>query len=149
LEQVSLVFTPTEEGSDSGDIDIEITGVWAETILYEVPLMSIVSEAYFKVVDTDWNTDGLGCMCFLQSAIFYEFTNIGRLNASGLVYLKGNIMYKAGVALSEFGTRRRRSFAVQNAVVWSLMNAKKQFIERNEEGGGTFAGTSNVRTAFN
>lgn len=35
-----------------------VEGPWVETILWEVPLMSLLSEAYFKTVDHDWNYDG-------------------------------------------------------------------------------------------
>ena len=35
----------------NGDLDIEIYGPWHETILWEVPLMAIISEAYFEHVD--------------------------------------------------------------------------------------------------
>lgn len=39
-EQVQLEFVP-KEGQDMGEIQCNIQGVWRDTILYEVPIMSI------------------------------------------------------------------------------------------------------------
>ena len=41
-----------------GNINIEATGPWAETILWEVPLMACLSEIYFHTDATDWSYDG-------------------------------------------------------------------------------------------
>jgi nicotinate phosphoribosyltransferase len=37
---------------------MKATGPWVETILWEIPLMSLLSETYFLVVDTLWKKDG-------------------------------------------------------------------------------------------
>lgn len=42
----------------SGQIEIEASGPWVETILWEVPLMATLSETYFQTDDTDWNYEG-------------------------------------------------------------------------------------------
>lgn len=64
-EQISLRFVPQSKGDDGatdheevGDIQIEVDGLWAEVILYETPVMAVVSEAYFVHVDEDWTMEG-------------------------------------------------------------------------------------------
>lgn len=58
-EQVTITFIPNSEtNQEYGQIEIEVHGLWKETILYEVPLMAALSEAYFHTVDTDWSLDG-------------------------------------------------------------------------------------------
>lgn len=49
---------------EEGHISMEITGLWAETITYEVPVMSILSEAYFLTVDNHWTYEGQEGMFF-------------------------------------------------------------------------------------
>jgi len=56
--QVSIQFIPTKGDPEIGQVDIEIDGLWVETILWEVPLMALLSEAYFKCVDTNWESGG-------------------------------------------------------------------------------------------
>lgn len=57
-EQVVVTFVPSEPDPDWGQIEIEVHGLWGEAILYEVPLMATLSEAYFRTVDTAWNLEG-------------------------------------------------------------------------------------------
>lgn len=62
-EQLTLRFVPDpqqQEGSSQevGNIEIEVRGLWSETILYETSVMAVVSEAYFVHVDKDWTMDG-------------------------------------------------------------------------------------------
>ena len=40
------------------DLSIVIEGLWREVILYEVPLMAMVSQAYFELEDKDWDLKG-------------------------------------------------------------------------------------------
>ena len=49
---------PGEDEQQLADLQIEVQGKWRDVILYEVPLMAIVSQAYFEHVDTDWSMDG-------------------------------------------------------------------------------------------
>ncbi|KAI0158239.1 nicotinate phosphoribosyltransferase [Xylariaceae sp. FL1272] len=127
-EQLNPTFTPIGEdtGADDviGDIHIEISGKWVDTILYEIPLLALISEAYFKFMDTDWNYDG-------QEEKAFE---------------KGMQILKAGCTLSEFGTRRRRDYHTQALVFRGLVNASKKAAEDGAP--GKLAGTSNVHLAM-
>ena len=64
--QVQAFFVPRGPDSDEGRIEIEISGPWAETILWEVPLMATLSEIYYSSVDKDWTYDGQAGMDPLQ-----------------------------------------------------------------------------------
>lgn len=57
-EQVTVTFVPSEFDPNWGQIEIEVHGLWVETILYEVPLMAVLSEAFFRTVDTAWSLEG-------------------------------------------------------------------------------------------
>jgi len=52
-DQVTLTWH-----EDDQDISILMHGRWIETILYEIPILALVSEAYFRYVDTDWDYVG-------------------------------------------------------------------------------------------
>src|ERR1700744_2819299 len=51
-EQVHLKFNQVD-GSPDGDLDITVAGLWVETMFYEIPLLALTSEAYFKFIDKD------------------------------------------------------------------------------------------------
>ena len=118
-EQVKLTFRPTE--GDFGDVQTQVAGKWVETILYEIPLLALTSEAYFKFVDKDWTHDGQ------------------EENA----YKKGVQLLQAGCVFSDFGSRRRRDFETQSRVVKGLVRASKEV-----SGPGKLTGTSNVYMAM-
>ncbi|KAM0342701.1 hypothetical protein ACHAPU_009312 [Fusarium lateritium] len=127
-EQVVATFTPVGEdnGDDSivGDVDIQIKGTWAETILYEIPMLALTSEAYFKFMDTDWNYEG-------QEKQAFE---------------KGLKLLEAGCVTSEFGTRRRRDYHTQALVFRGLVQASKEAEKKGFP--GKLSGTSNVHLAM-
>ncbi len=59
-EQLRLFFNGTRGSNDDqepGDVHIEIAGRWVDTILYEIPLLALISEAYFRFCDRDWTYD--------------------------------------------------------------------------------------------
>lgn len=103
--------TITQNG---GDVDIEIRGLWYRTVLWEVPLLAIVSELYFKLTG--------------QRAAEVEERAVA----------KGEEFAGMKAEISEFGTRRRFSFGVQDRVVGSLKRSMGDF----------FKGTSNVYLAM-
>lgn len=110
-------FNPSEVAIDlnetTGDLDIVIRGPWHRTILWEVPLMAMISELYFRICDTDWDYDG-------QELKILD---------------KRNLLYGNQCVWSDFGTRRRRSYQVQDLVVQLMASANR------------FMGTSNVHFA--
>lgn len=127
-EQVVSTFTPIGEdtGSDDdlGDVYLDIRGKWVDTILYEIPLLALTSEAYFKFMDKDWNYDG-------QEDKAFE---------------KGIKLLEAGCVASEFGTRRRRDYHTQALVFRGFVKASKAGQERGLP--GKISGTSNVHLAM-
>jgi nicotinate phosphoribosyltransferase len=88
------------------DLVIEISGTWASTILWEVPLMATISELYFREVDTQWDEQGV-----LTKAID-----------------KGKRLADAGCLFSEFGTRRRRSVKIHETVLTGLNQGAKKML---------------------
>ncbi|KAK9462222.1 Quinolinate phosphoribosyl transferase [Lipomyces oligophaga] len=116
--QVTLVFDETTH-----DLKAKIKGLWVETILYEIPLLALVSEAYFKFVDTDWD--------------YTDQTERAETKASQLLSF--------GCAFSEFGTRRRRSFKAQDLVLHGLMAGEVKYqASANAKISAGLRGTSNV-----
>lgn len=86
-----------------GNLELETYGVWHSSIMWEVPLLSIISELYFRYVDTNWE--------------YNPEQYRAKTNA------KAQLFNGCGPIFSEFGTRRRRSYQVQKDVVQEL----KQF----------------------
>ncbi|KAL2167221.1 hypothetical protein VTG60DRAFT_1572 [Thermothelomyces hinnuleus] len=127
-EQVELSFRPTGQDTgaetDIGDLDIKISGVWSETILYEIPLLALTSEAYFKFMEPDWTYEG-------QEQLAFD---------------KGMRLLEAGCVFSEFGTRRRRDYHTQALVFRGLTKANKEAAKRGLP--GKLSGTSNVHLAM-
>lgn len=75
--QVQVSFVPRAPDSDEGRIEIDVSGPWAEAILWEVPLLATLSEIYFTTVDKDWNYEGQErastrrciCMCGMMKPL--------------------------------------------------------------------------------
>lgn len=124
---MSATFKPVDNDSNAeelGDVHITVTGLWVDTILYEIPLLALVSEAYFKFCDKDWNYDGQE-----QNA-----------------YNKGRKLLANGCEFSEFGTRRRRDYHAQDLVIQGLMRAAEEEMAGAQR--GKLSGTSNVHFAM-
>jgi len=107
---------------DAGQLAIKLRGPWLHVILYEIPLLAIVSEMRNRNRYRDVVIEQVG-------ARLYE----------KLDWLKGEATASelAGFQLADFGTRRRFSYRVQEEVVHIL---KRDFP-------GRFVGTSNVHLA--
>ncbi len=107
------------EGGECG-LQIEASGTWLNTSMYEIPVLAIVNEVYFH-------------FAYDSQKLMAQFEN--RLNAkiNGLIdgtYALGNF--------SEFGLRRRLSSKSQDMAVRLLKEKNALFKE------SSFVGTSNV-----
>ena len=125
-EQIDISFTPVNDtGSDDdlGDLEYTVKGLWLETILYEIPLLALTSQAYFMFVDRDWD---------------YH-------NQEEKAYRKGCELLENECIFSEFGSRRRRDYHTQDLVMTGLCKAAEE--GKKEGWKGVFSGTSNVHFA--
>lgn len=103
---------------------MDVGGRWLDTILYEIPLLALTSEAYFRFCDRDWTHDS-------QTEKSFE---------------KGLKLMEHGCIFSEFGSRRRRDYHTQDLVLQGLKRAQGEAGKRGSS--GKFAGTSNVHFAM-
>ncbi len=102
-----------------GGLEITIQGPWLHTILFEIPVLAIVNEVYFR------NTQKLPD--FAQGRVRLD-TKIAQLRAAGLSELR----------IADYGTRRRFSKAWHEEVLRVLVSRL----------GVQLAGTSNVLFAW-
>lgn len=98
-------------------LDISIRGPWAQTILFEIPLLSIVNELYFRRHDS---------AAAREEGRSRLAKKIGQIRAGS-----------AGFRFAEFGTRRRFSADWQREAVSTLAREIPE----------SLAGTSNVMLA--
>ena len=122
LNEKYITVTPLP----SGEIDITIRGPWLHTILFEIPVLAIVNEVYFR------NTHKLPD---LQEGRRRLDVKIGQLQADGLKDLK----------IADYGTRRRFSMAWHEEVLRVL---SARLGSNPAKASGQFAGTSNVLFAM-
>ncbi|CAD1780533.1 similar to Saccharomyces cerevisiae YOR209C NPT1 Nicotinate phosphoribosyltransferase, acts in the salvage pathway of NAD+ biosynthesis [Maudiozyma barnettii] len=113
-----------QNGETRYNIDLFISGLWTDTILYEIPLLALVSEAYFKFIDTDWDYEG----------------QVEKAKQKALTLMEN------GLKFSEFGTRRRRSYHTQQLVLQGIMEAVATNKDKYEN---ILLGSSNVLFAKN
>jgi nicotinate phosphoribosyltransferase len=81
---------------DGGDLDISIEGLWYRTVLWEVPILSLVSELFYVVNDIKPEK--------VEERALEKAAGIKELEAE----------------YSDFGTRRRFSFDVHDRVIKTL-----------------------------
>jgi len=122
--QIKLSFQPLDSDPTHGSVNLQTQGLWVDTILYEIPLLALFSEAYFKFVDRDWTYD----------------------QQEARAYAKGKALIQGGCVFSEFGSRRRRDHKTQDLVLQGLSRAQKDF--GSSKGSGKLSGTSNVHFAM-
>jgi nicotinate phosphoribosyltransferase len=88
-------------------VTVEVEGYWYRTILWEVPLLCLISENYYKLGKLERE---------------YDDTVVEKTKKK----IEG---YEAlGVKIAEFGTRRRHSYDVQKLVVNTLKAYEKTFV---------------------
>ena len=87
------------------DLSIEIVGPWYKTILYEVPVMAIVSELYYILTKN---------IPMTESHILSPLENEQRARE------KGKKLAENGCYTAEFGTRRRFSKKIQETSILGL-----------------------------
>jgi len=114
----------TIKQDDEGYLTIDIEGYWYKSILWEVSLMGLISELYFKIVKEDEIHQG---KLFLYDEKFHAIDQV-----------KAERMVKHNAYFADFGTRRRFSYDNQVRVVKNLKKFSKH----------CFVGTSNVRLAM-
>ncbi|WP_172917625.1 nicotinate phosphoribosyltransferase [Capnocytophaga canis] len=91
----------TQNGSD---FQMEVEGLWYRTILWEVPLLAMVSELYYKLTNAVQWSDNQIIENTIEKVKFYE---------------------NLEVVFAEFGTRRRHSYYVHNLVMQTLTKSQK------------------------
>lgn len=114
LNERSITVKPSAK--QNGEIDIDIVGPWLHTILFEIPILAIVNEVYFR------NT---------QRQPTY---GIGRERLRDKIALLNGRPEFAECKIADYGTRRRFSKEWHEEVVLALKDGL----------GEQFAGTSNV-----
>ena len=115
----------------SGEIDISIRGPWLHTILFEIPVLAIVNEVYFR------NTHKMPDLMEGRRRLDVK---IGQLRDAGLGELK----------IADYGTRRRFSQAWHEEVLRVLASRLGTAQSPGNAVGmsGQLAGTSNVLFAM-
>jgi nicotinate phosphoribosyltransferase len=116
LFQFNEKYLRAGPGEAPGEIDITIRGPWLHTILYEIPVLAIVSEVYFRRTQPRPRLDE------------------GRRRLQAKIDLLRTVERELDFKISDYGTRRRFSLAWQEEVLQTL---KREVPE-------CFAGTSNV-----
>ena len=107
----------------TGEVEVVIRGPWLHTILFEIPVLAIINEVYFR--KTQKQPD------FSEGRKRLE-TKIGQLQLSSLAELK----------IADYGTRRRFSKAWHEEVLRTLVSRLGTGTD------GQLAGTSNVLFAM-
>lgn len=99
-------YDPSEVNIEQNGTDLEVSveGLWYRTILWEVPLLAMISELYYIATDQKcWDDEKIVEKTIEKVRLFNDL----------------------GVRFAEFGTRRRHSYHVQRKVVHTLETHNK------------------------
>jgi len=88
---------------NGNELEVTIEGQWYRTILWEVPLLALISELHYEMNNMERDSDEMVVAKTLEKA--EELNNLG-------------------VTFAEFGTRRRHSYNVHDLVVDTLAKNK-------------------------
>ena len=119
-------FKPSEvriSQDADGHLDIKVAGKWFSTIMWEMPLLSCVSE--------------------LMHILNGDFERYDAALEERRAREKSEQIFGAGLVLGDMGTRRRLSFSHQEMVVRTMAD-----VYRSRSWSGKFTGTSNVWLAM-
>jgi len=116
LFKFNAKYIRVERGQGPGEIEIPIHGPWLHTILYEIPVLAIVSEVYFRRRGKAGEREE------------------GRRRLAEKINLVRTVEPALEFGISDFGTRRRHARDWQEEVLQTLKREVPQY----------FAGTSNV-----
>lgn len=84
---------------NGNDLEVKVEGFWYRTILWEVPLLSLISELYYKATEqTSWDDEKIIKNTLDKVKLFNDLD----------------------VRFAEFGTRRRHSYHAHRLVVHTL-----------------------------
>jgi len=120
LFQFNEKYIRVARGAAPGELAITIHGPWLHTILYEIPVLAIVSEVYFRRTQPDADLGE------------------GRRRLQAKIELVRKVEPALDFKISDFGTRRRFSLAWHEEIIATLKREVPQL----------FAGTSNVWLAM-
>ena len=111
----------------SGEIDITIRGPWLHTVLFEIPVLAIVNEVYFRntQAEPDWEAGRQRLAAKIEA-----------MHAPGLEQLN----------IADYGSRRRFSRQWQEEVLRTLVGGLGIATQAAQPGerAGQLAGTSNL-----
>ena len=98
-------YDPTEVTIQQTENELRVTveGEWYRTILWEVPLLALISELHYEMNNMERDSDEIVVAKTLE---------------------KAEELNKLGVTFAEFGTRRRHSYKVHDLVVDTLVKNK-------------------------
>lgn len=95
-------YDPSEVhiAQEDNDLKVTVEGHWYRTILWEVPLLAIISELYYQLMNATAWTDAQVIANTREKELLYK---------------------ELGVVFAEFGTRRRHSYHVHDIVMRTLL----------------------------